>query len=36
LDWKKLISPVEVWEPSWKAKGEAGKATATATAKAPA
>jgi putative transposase len=22
LDWKKLISPVQVWEPLWKAKGQ--------------
>ena len=40
LDWKKLISPVKVWEPLWKADAGArkttSKRTSTATPKAPA
>jgi REP element-mobilizing transposase RayT len=32
LDWKKLISAVEVWEPSWKAKVRERKTAAMATA----
>jgi putative transposase len=36
LDWRRLISRVEVWEPSWKAKGQARETTSRVTATSPA